>query len=85
MPDGYDLIDPAGDISPVPLRLIHRTQDEIVRDRHAEALFAAARRPRFLQSYEGPHIGGFQDSDIRETVLRFFADQANGGRESADR
>jgi alpha-beta hydrolase superfamily lysophospholipase len=80
MPDGYDLVDQVGRISPVPLLLIHGTQDEIVDYRHARALFEAAREPRFLLSYDGPHIGSFQDPGIRAALLGFFAAPASGGR-----
>jgi hypothetical protein len=78
MPDDYDLLDRVGGISPVPLLLIHGTQDDIVPYRHAEALFSVAQPPRFLLRYDGPHIGSFQDEAIRETVLRFFADPGGG-------
>lgn len=85
MPGGYDLLDQVGHISPVPLLLIHGTQDEVVPYRHVEALYGAAQPPRFLLSYEGPHIGSFQDEEIRETVLRFFANPAGGGAPAAPR
>ncbi|MCL4722265.1 MAG: alpha/beta hydrolase, partial [Gammaproteobacteria bacterium] len=80
MPDGYDLVDKVAHISPVPLLLIHGTQDEIVGYDHARALFEAAREPRFLLSYDGPHIGSFQDPEIRAALLGFFAEPASGGR-----
>jgi fermentation-respiration switch protein FrsA (DUF1100 family) len=78
MPDGYDLVDQVSHISPVPLLLIHGTGDEIVGYHHAQALFDAAREPRFLLSYDGGHIGSFQDPEIRQAVLEFLADPANG-------
>jgi hypothetical protein len=81
MPGQYDLLDVVGHISPVPLLLIHGTRDEVVPYRHAGALFAAAREPRFLLSYDGPHIASFQDAGIRNTLLRFLADPRSGGRE----
>lgn len=78
MPDGYDLLDQVANISPVPLLLIHGTDDRIVDHHHAQALFDAAKEPRFLLSYDGPHIGSFQDPEIRRALLRFFADPVNG-------
>lgn len=84
MPDGYDLLDRVGHISPVPLLLIHGTQDEVVPYRHVEALYAAAQPPRFLLRYDGPHIGTFQDEEIRAVVLRFFADPAGFSPGAAD-
>jgi hypothetical protein len=80
MPDGYDLIDQVAHISPVPLLLIHGTQDAVVPYSHAEALYAAAQPPRFLLRYDGPHIGSFRDPEIRATLLRFMADPQGGGR-----
>lgn len=74
MPGRYDLLDVVGDLSPVPLLLIHGTRDDIVPYRHAEALFEAARPPRYLLSYEGPHIGSFRDAGIRAALLKFFDD-----------
>lgn len=76
MPDGVDLLDQVGHISPVPLLLIHGRRDEIVGHHHAEALFDAAREPRYLLSYDGPHIASFQDASVRAALLRFFADPA---------
>lgn len=78
MPDEYDLVDQVPHISPVPLLLIHGTADGIVGYQHARALFDAAREPRFLLSYDGGHIGSLQDAEIRQAVLNFFADPANG-------
>jgi alpha-beta hydrolase superfamily lysophospholipase len=78
MPDGYDPVDQVARLSPVPLLLIHGTSDGVVGYHHAQALFAAAREPRFLLSYDGPHIAAFEDAEIRAAVLRFFADPANG-------
>lgn len=74
MPDGYDLLDAVAGIHPVPVLLVHGTADDIVPYRHAEALFAAAREPRYLLSYDGPHIGSFRDPEIRRALLAFFAD-----------
>lgn len=74
MPDGYDLLDHVGNISPVPLLMMHSRDDQIVGYHHALALYKAARAPRCLVTYTGPHISGFEDAHIRETVLGFFAD-----------
>ena len=59
--------------------------DDIVRYHHAQALFDAAREPRFLLSYDGPHIGSFQDEQIRQAVVRFFADSVHNNGTAASR
>lgn len=74
MPDGYDLLDQIGHISPVPLLLMHSRDDQIVGYHHAQALFKAAREPRFLVTYSGTHISGFGDPRVRADVLEFFAE-----------
>ena len=85
MPDRFDLVDVVGAISTVPVLLIHGTRDQIVGYQHAQALFDAAREPRFLLSYEGPHIGSFQDEQIRQAVVRFFADSVHNNGTAASR
>jgi fermentation-respiration switch protein FrsA (DUF1100 family) len=72
MPDGCDLLDVIADISPVPLLLIHGTEDAIVPFRHGEALFAAAREPKVFLSYDGPHIGAFLEAENRHYLLDFL-------------
>ncbi len=76
MPDGYDPLDQVANISPVPLLILHGRHDEIVGFHHAQALFDAAREPRSLVSYDGPHIGGFAEAEVRERVVRFFESTA---------
>lgn len=76
MPDDYDLLDQVGNISPVPLLLLHSRSDEIVGFHHAQALFDAARAPRLLVGYDGPHISGFAEAEVRTEVVRFFASAA---------
>lgn len=78
MPRKHDLLDRVGDISPVPLMLIHGRGDRIVDYHHAEDLFAAARRPRLLISHDGPHIASLRDPAIRRTLLRFLEDPSRG-------
>lgn len=76
MPGGYDLLDQVGHIGPVPLLLLHGRSDPIVGFHHAEALLAAAHEPCALLAYDGGHIAGFRDPQVRAALLRFFADPA---------
>jgi fermentation-respiration switch protein FrsA (DUF1100 family) len=61
-----------------PLLLIHGRQDAVVDYRHVQALFAAARAPRFRLRHDGPHIGSFREPAIRSALLQFLADPADG-------
>jgi len=79
MPDGYDPVDYIGQLSPVPVLLIHGRQDRIVPYRHAEALFAAAREPKSFLSFDGPHIGSFLDRENRQVLLEFMARPGDPG------
>lgn len=81
MPDGYDLLDQISHISPVPLLIMHSRDDQVVGYHHALALYKAAREPRCLVTYSGPHISGFEDAGVREKVLQFLAHSACEGQD----
>jgi fermentation-respiration switch protein FrsA (DUF1100 family) len=74
MSDDYDLIDYIADISPVPLLLIHGTQDQIIPFGNSEKLFVAAGEPKRFLRYDGPHIATFRDLELREMLLGFFSE-----------
>jgi fermentation-respiration switch protein FrsA (DUF1100 family) len=76
MPDDYDLIDYIADISPLPLLLIHGTQDQIIPFANSEQLFVAAREPKRLLRYDGPHIATARDLELRAMLLEFFREAA---------
>jgi fermentation-respiration switch protein FrsA (DUF1100 family) len=72
MPDNFDLIDHIGAISPVPLLIVHGTQDEVIPFSNGERLFEAAVEPKAFLRYDGPHIDTFRDLGNRELLLDFF-------------
>lgn len=60
-------------ISPVPILLIHGTDDRVVPIRHAEILFGKAREPkRLLVLRGGEHAEGLSDGQSRARVLDFL-------------
>lgn len=65
----YRPIDVVGEVSPVPLVLVHSTQDRILPYYHAEALYEAAEEPKKLVSVEGAHIHVFNLSENRRVLL----------------
>jgi fermentation-respiration switch protein FrsA (DUF1100 family) len=70
-PDEY-----VGRIAPIPLLLIHGTEDEIIPFRHAELLLAQAKEPKTLWRIEGGnHTAAFiaPDSPYRRQLVEFFA------------
>ncbi|WP_390615524.1 alpha/beta hydrolase [Maricurvus nonylphenolicus] len=73
MPGDYDLLDVVGNISPVPLLLIHGTQDRVIPYHHVETLFAAANNPKSKLRFDGPHIATFNDKENQQLVLEFLS------------
>ncbi len=90
MPENYNLIDAIGRYSPLPVLVIHGSQDQVIPPSHGEALFAAAGEPKSLLRYDGPHIATFGDRENRELVLQFVDKaivrwrEANAGRGTGD-
>ena len=65
-----------GRIAPIPLLLIHGTEDEIIPFRHAELLLERAKEPKTLWRIEGGnHTTAFvvPDSLYRRQLVEFFA------------
>ncbi|MBE0503657.1 MAG: alpha/beta hydrolase [Desulfuromonadales bacterium] len=63
-------------IAPIPLLLIHGTQDEIIPFRHAELLLERAGEPKTLWRIEGGHhtpAFAAPDSPYRRQLVEFFA------------
>lgn len=59
-----------------PLLIVHSTSDDIIPFNHGEALFAAARDPKYLLSIRGSHNEGFLDSGQQYIDgLRAFIDR----------
>lgn len=79
IPGGHDPIDYIGDLSPVPLMILHGTQDEVVPVHHGRALFAAAGEPKTFVETETGHNGTFTRQIYRDAVLRFLNEQAEAG------
>ena len=73
--DDLSPADYVGRIAPIPLLLIHGTEDEIIPFRHAELLLARAGEPKILWSIEGGHhTSAFvaPESPYRHRLLEFF-------------
>lgn len=67
--------DYVGKIAPIPLLLIHGTEDEIIPYRHAELLLARAGEPKTLWRIDGgSHTAAFiaPDSPYRRQLVEFF-------------
>ena len=74
MPSRYDPLPVIGNISPIPVLILHNKQDQVVDYQHALDLYAHAGEPKKLLNYTEPHIRGFREAHVREAVLQFLAE-----------
>lgn len=66
-------------VSPIPLLILHGTEDPVVPFHHGQMLFTAAQEPKtFLATAPAGHVRSFADGNIRKTVVAFL-DAAFGG------
>ena len=69
---GYDPIDVVGRISPIPLVIMHGSDDKVVPYHHAERLYARAKAPRELWTFHGGKHTDALGVRRRETVSRLL-------------
>ncbi len=62
-----------GDISPLPIVLLHSDNDEIIEPYHAAILLQAAREPRFFQALHGDHNQVLNDMNNRRILLKYLS------------
>ena len=71
--DKYSPIYAIGDISPIPVLIIHSEQDQVVPLHHAEDLFAAAREPKALwRVRQGGHIQALTHEEQRSRLTQYL-------------
>ena len=72
IPDQYEGVDRIGDISPVPVMVIHSVRDGIIPFHHGLALYEAAEQPKRFLRTDMPHAGTFMLPEYRQAVLEFM-------------
>ena len=77
---GYDPVDFVADIAPVPLLLIHSTDDPVIPYVYSQQLFQAALPPKSFLETTGPHTATFGNSDYRNYLLEYLESTAIGGQ-----
>ena len=76
---GYDPVDFVADIAPVPLLLIHSTDDPVIPYVYSQQLFKAALPPKSFLETTGPHTATFGNRNYRGFLLEYLKSTAPGG------
>lgn len=76
IPDDYEGVDRIGDISPVPVMVIHSVRDGIIPIHHGLALYEAAEQPKRFLRTDLPHAGTFLLPEYQRAVLEFMENPA---------
>ena len=71
--DAYSPLKTIGALSPIPLLIIHSTQDQIIPVHHALQLFQAAEQPKQMWIlHEGKHIQTFNNPENRVRLAQYL-------------
>lgn len=75
--DQYEGVDLIGQISPVPVMVIHSVRDGIIPIHHGLALYEAAEEPKRFLRTDMPHAGTFMLPEYRDALIQFMEDSSN--------
>ncbi|NNE63290.1 MAG: alpha/beta fold hydrolase, partial [Gammaproteobacteria bacterium] len=70
--NSYRPMDYIGEISPIPMLIIHSEADEMVGIYHAERLFEAAREPKSFRLIDSNHSNAMIKKESRQTLLDYL-------------
>jgi len=71
--NSYRPLDAIGDISPVPVMILHSEEDQMIDIHHAESLYAAANEPKTLKRITSGHNNIFADQANRQVLLDYLS------------
>ncbi len=74
--DQYEPVNLIGDISPVPVMIIHSVRDGIIPVHHGLELFEAANQPKQFLRTDMPHAGTFTLPEYQKAVITFMESAA---------
>lgn len=75
--DGYESISAIDSIAPIPLLLVHGTEDGVIPISHSERLYAAAKEPKELWKIKNAgHIAAFRSEQLRDRLTDFLSERA---------
>ena len=70
--DEYEAYERIGDISPVPVMVIHSVRDGIIPFHHGKRLYEAAEEPKTFVQTDTPHASTFVIPGYQDEVLEFM-------------
>lgn len=71
--DDYSPLDRVGEVSPIPLLIMHGEQDRVVPAHHARLLYERARQPKSLWIYpDGTHGGAVRYPEVRDRLVGYM-------------
>ena len=70
--DEYEAYERIGDISPVPVMVIHSVRDGIIPFHHGKRLYEAAEEPKTFLQTDTPHASTFVIPGYQDEVLKFM-------------
>ena len=70
--DEYEAYESIGDISPVPVMVIHSVRDGIIPFHHGKRLYEAAEEPKTFLQTDTPHASTFVIPGYQDEVLEFM-------------
>ena len=70
--DEYEAYESIGDISPVPVMVIHSVRDGIIPFHHGKRLYEAAEEPKTFLQTDTPHASTFVIPGYQDEVLKFM-------------
>ena len=71
--NSYRPLDAIGDISPVPVLILHSEEDQMIDIQHAEKLYAAAKEPKTFKRIVSGHNNIFADHGNRQVLLDYLS------------
>lgn len=72
--NGYESLSAAESIAPIPLLLVHGTDDAVIPVSHSERLYAAAKEPKELWKIRDVgHIAAFRSEELRNRLTDFLS------------
>lgn len=72
LPNNYDPIDAAPNLAPLPVMIVHSTEDKVIPFIESQKLSEQLSEPKTLMRADGPHIQAVKNPETRRKILSFI-------------